>query len=90
MSYCNGPGDDRPLILYAVTIRGTGLITGSSAHVSRYYTDDTLYVANPGREGRSRDNSWLQFNGFIQTKQRHHLSHTTTKHRRELFPSENT
>ena len=24
-------------------------------------------VANPGREGRSRDNSWLQFNGFIQT-----------------------
>ena len=24
-------------------------------------------VANPGREGRNRDNSWLQFNGFIQT-----------------------
>ena len=25
--YCNGPGDDRPHIFYAVKIRGTGLTT---------------------------------------------------------------
>ena len=48
------------------------------------------YVANPDREGRSRDNSWLQFNGVIQTKQRLRLSHTNTKRRRELFPNEGT
>ena len=26
-----------------------------------------IFVADPSREGRSRDNSWLQFNWFIQT-----------------------
>ena len=39
---CNGIGDDRPHIFYAVKIRRTGLSTGSSAHVSRYDTYDTL------------------------------------------------
>ena len=42
--YCNGPGDDKPQIFYAVKIRGTGRTTESSAHayVYRYDTDDTL------------------------------------------------
>ena len=43
--FCNGSGYDRPQIFYAVKIRGTGLTTESSAHVSRFDTDDNIVQA---------------------------------------------
>ena len=42
---CNGPGDDGPQIVYGIKTRGTGLTTGSSVHISRYDTDETLVQA---------------------------------------------
>ena len=45
------------------------------------------YVADPSRGRGNRDNSWLQFNGFIQQNQLR-LSYTITKHMRIFSPQQ--